>query len=96
MTRSTDAMVMTTTATGCEWSSPGAAGAPEAGLEGSAEPREAGTGPRPDAPSTGSSCQVGELGLMHGGGWDRQLSRWTAGMFHFHEDVSLCMQQLAL
>ena len=53
-----DAMATTTTATGCVWSSLGAAGAPEAGSEGSAELRGGDTGLHPDAPSTGSLCRV--------------------------------------
>lgn len=48
-----DAMVMTTTATDCVWSFPGAAEAQEAASVGSAELPEADMGLRPDAQSTG-------------------------------------------
>ena len=61
MMQSMDVMGMTMTATGCVWSSPGAAGAQEAGSGGSAELREADMGLRPGAPSTGSLCRVGGL-----------------------------------
>lgn len=66
MMRSTGVMATTTTATDCEWSSPGAAGAPEAASVGSEGPPEADTDPRRDAPSTGSLCQVNiTFPLMH-------------------------------
>lgn len=51
-------MVMTTTATDCVWSFLGAAEAPEEVSAGSVELPEADMGLRPDAPSTGSLCQV--------------------------------------
>lgn len=58
MMPSTAVMAMTTTATDCVWSFPGAAGAPEVASVGSGVPREADTDLRPDAQSTGSLCQV--------------------------------------
>lgn len=58
MMRSTGVMATTTTATDCEWSFLGAAGAPEAALVGSEGRRGADTDPHPDAQSTGSLCQV--------------------------------------
>lgn len=61
MMRSMDAMVMTMTATDCVWNSLGAAGAPEAVLEGSVELPGADMGLHPDAPSTGSLCRVSKL-----------------------------------
>lgn len=64
MMRSMDAMVMTTTATDCVWSFPGAAGAQEAGLEGSVELPEADTALHPDARSTGSLCRVSMQTLL--------------------------------
>lgn len=51
-------MATTMTATDCVWSFLGVAGAPEAGLEGSAEHPEEDMGHRPDAPSTGSLSRV--------------------------------------
>lgn len=56
--RSTGVMATTTTATDCEWSFLGAAGAPEAALVGSEGRREADTDPHPGAQSTESLCQV--------------------------------------
>lgn len=59
---STGVMAMTTTATDCVWSFPGAAGAPEVALVGSEVLPEADTDLHPDAQSTGSLCQVSILG----------------------------------
>lgn len=62
MMPSTGVMAMTTTATDCVWSFPGAAGAPEVALVGSEVLQEADTDLPPDAQSTGSLCQVSILG----------------------------------
>lgn len=58
MMPSTGVMAMTTTATDCAWSFPGAAGAPEVALVGSEVLQEADMDLHPGAQSTGSLCQV--------------------------------------
>lgn len=58
MMQCTGATATTTTATGCEWSFPAVAGAPEEALPGSAGRPGEDTGLHPDAQSTGSLCQV--------------------------------------
>lgn len=80
MMPSTGVMAMTTTATGCVWSFPGVAGAPEAALVGSEVLQEADMDLHPDAQSTGSLCQVS----IPGGGTKKKrtlfggfiLKRW--------------------
>lgn len=59
----TGVMAMTTTATDCVWSFLGVAGGPEAVLVGSEVLQEADMDLHPDAPSTGSLCQVSILGI---------------------------------
>lgn len=79
MMQSMDAMVMTTTATGCVWNFRGAAGAPEAVSAGSAVRPEADMDLHLDALSTGSWCQVSapvHVDVLHEGGYESSLKQF--------------------
>lgn len=81
--RSTGVMAMTTTATDCEWSFLGAAGAPGVALVGSVVRLEADMDLHPGAQSTGSLCQVNiTLAKIHFAGLI--LDTKMRHIFHFN------------